>query len=589
MLLDRIHVADSYPSSFSEAVNVKFHRIIMQYLWNRGMKDAASIEHFLNKTAPYDTSPLLLKDARKAALKLWEAVDDHQPVLVFGDYDADGVTASALMTEFLKAVGANVNWFIPSRSDGYGMSTDSMKEALEAFPQTKLIVTVDNGIKSGQVVKILKQQGIDVIVTDHHLVGDDKIDFPSDADAVINPQQVDCPYPETMICGCAVAYKLAHAMILTADDTRHNLKAIIGGEHPELFHESFLDLVAIGTVADMMPLTAFENRGFVKRGIDLMTDGNRYGLDALFDLDSYISRDEITAETIGFSIAPQINAASRVDHPRWAMYLLQASSKSDAMPWALKVSELNTTRKKIQEDIARQVEEQLKSDEMLSIVSDMPVIIQKIDYCPHGIIGLVAGDLARRYSRPAIVMTRKDTDWVASARSINGFSITEALSQCSDLLLSHGGHAMSAGLKVSNDNLDAFIHRLTQLATPYIGTFGKKPVMADIEIGLHDIDDELYQIVSFLEPMAGQDCPLITFASRNITVVSCVAFSNRKHLKLNVTDGKGNGYTAIWWKMGHLMGEIPDTVDMIYRIGKETYGGKKGLRLVIESVTASEK
>lgn len=579
MILDRVYVAKAYPQYFLADQYSNLHRVVKQYLWNRELRDEKAIEHFLNYTVPHETSPLLLKDAYKAALRIWQAIDDKHPILIFGDYDADGVTATSLLTEFLKTLGASVNWFIPSRSDGYGMSDYTTTEALSMYTDTKLFITVDNGIKSGQVVNMLVEKGIDVIVTDHHIVGDNLADFPSSAYAVINPQQSDCQYPEKLICGCAVAYKLAHALMLTANEAHHHL------DLPDLYHEKFLDLVAIGTVADVMPLTAPENRYFVKRGIEIMKSGGRCGLDCMFDIDQYLSKEDLTAETIGFSIAPQINAASRVDHPRWAMYLLQADTKADALSWALKVAELNATRKQIQSDISKQVDKQLLADEDILDLTKTPVIMQKIDECPHGIIGLVAGDLSRRYSRPAIVFTRSSDDvWVASARSVTGFSVTDALEQCSDLLISHGGHEMSAGLKVANAHFDELKQCLTTIALPYIELFKATSLTADVEIGLHEIDDGLYNIVQFLDPMAGQSCPIVTFASLGVTVSSKVAFSHGKHLKLTVTDNKGNIYPAIWWKMGHLVKSIPDQVDIVYRLGKDTYGGKSSLRLMIESI-----
>lgn len=553
---------DVPPPEFVDKVGK--HPYIAQYLWVRGLTDENYFKSFLNRKPNFSTDPFLFKDMEVTVNRLWGAIRDRHNITVFGDYDADGVTATSILYLALKELGAKVSWFVPNRSDGYGASVESLKKVFDLY-HPDLIITVDNGIKSEESAQYCNERGVDFIVTDHHSVDyEDK--YPYSAFSVVNPSQNDCKFPDNKIAGCGVAYNVVYALALWGKKTGVFNSARHG--EPYAFAHQYLDLVAIGSIADMMPMTSLMTRWMVWEGIKLIRNQPRAGIIALCESGYGLDWTRVNAVDIAFSIAPQINASGRMDDPSHAVKMLISEDVYRARPYAEKISLLNKSRKDLQREVTDKVFENLSNQD--TSIKSMPVIIQKID-CPHGVVGLVAGDVSRKYNRPAIMMCEHTThDQVAltgSARSVEGMNIVQVLKGAHDYMIRYGGHAGAAGMTVASENYDKFKDAMFEAALREIAFDEiKSGIKPDIVVGLHQLNDVLFDIQELLEPLIGSDAPPVSYYTEQVTVLDYSVWGNN-HLKMRVTDGNGNIFKVNGWGKGEGLdpeNEFKKPIDIIY-------------------------
>jgi single-stranded-DNA-specific exonuclease len=545
------------------------HEMIRRYFKSLKINDHEYIESFLRRAINYDNNPFIMKDVERAIDRLYVAIVNYEPIVIFGDYDADGITSTALATSVLTHMGANVvRSHIPSRGEGYGITVEGVKGIVKQLGfSPSVVLTVDNGIKGLEVSKYCRDSGIDLIVTDHHLVEDN--DFPTFAYAIVNTQQTACKYPNVNLSGCGTVYKVLKAMHAKYFPTVHACDP-----------DNYLDFVAIGTVADVMSLLNLENRQIVWRGLEQMRTNPRPGLRSLFKSLS-MDNDNLTSEDIGFFVGPAINAASRVDDPSWAYNLLMSKTEAEADYYADKVVELNAIRKNLQ---AKAVAD---ANDILSWQSTafqaMPVVVVLLD-CPPGIVGLVAAELARQYHRPAMVVREDETGghYHGSARSVPGFNITHAFGKANQFVNKFGGHSMAAGFSTDKNQFNSLVQHLSDQVFSYFGPHYVPETQlqtVDYTCSLHDIYD-MYNIQQALEPF-GSGVPRPVYASRDLIVYGAKYMGGGQHAKFNVADAYGNSASVVAWRNNTLVDQIAalDTVDIAYTLHKGKFMGKEELRL----------
>lgn len=561
----RWEIAPTIPSSINEALH-EFSPLLRQLLFNRGIQDSLTAEAYIQGIASLSTDPFQLKDMEKAVEVLFQSIENSKKIAVYGDYDGDGVTASALLFEFFRDLGVDARIYIPNRFDeGYGLNLDAI-EAL-ASEGIQLMITVDCGIRSVREIARAKELGMQVVLTDHHQPGDE---IPV-ADAVINSKQLGDNYPYKSLAGVGLAYKLASAYLL-----RH--------PHRELRAEHWLDLVAIGTVTDISPLTD-ENRALVKTGLEYMRQVNRQGLFSLCQV-AGISLEKINTGNIGFGIGPRINAAGRMDTAKDAFHLLTATDLVTAATFAQKLEVQNRRRKELTEEIQkRSLEIALQSQ------PDAPFVFAAAPEFNEGVVGLAASRVAEALYRPAIIGHEDEEQIVASCRSIPEFNIVEALDQCRNLLVRHGGHSMAAGLTISTQNVSAFLEKFTEIASKELhGTQLVPKLVIDREIALERVRPDnipgILEDVSLLEP-TGSDNPEALFCSRNCQVRSAKTMSEGQHLKLFLRTGDRD-WEAVAFNQGYWMNQLPEKIDIVYNFEQNTWNGRQTLQLRVRDIKPSE-
>ena len=539
-----------------------FPPFLRQLLFNRGITTAEVARAYLGNNSPTSTDPFLMLGMREAVAVIEEALQARENIIIYGDYDTDGVTASSLLFEFFSQLGHEPRVYIPNRFDeGYGLNLDAVE--LLAADGTQLLITVDCGIRSLQEVQRAKELGMRVIVTDHHQPGDQ---LPQ-ADAVINPHQPADPYPYKELAGVGLAFKLAEAWLQTHPD-------------PAIDLNQWLDLVAIGTVVDVAPLTG-ENRSLVKRGLALMHQPRRQGLFSLAQVSS-INPAKFNAGHLGFAIGPRLNAAGRMESALDAFRLLTSQDVFEAGWLAQQLDSLNSSRKEITNQIFESV--------MLTIAEqdpDIPVLFSASPEYNAGVVGLAAGRLTEAYYKPAIIGSVEGGFIKASCRSIAEFDINHALDQCSDLLVRHGGHPLAAGLTVSVENAQAFHKRIIEIARESFKGIDLTPVLhIDYEIALEKLQPEhfpgILEAVEQLEP-TGASNPSALFCSRNCRVVRANAVGKGEHLKLVLRAGN-NQLDAIAFRQGSLLENLPDFVDIAYTFEINEFNGRSTMQLNVRDI-----
>jgi len=451
------------------------HPLVVQILYNRGLRSEEEVAAFLNGTVASD-NPFLMKGVDEAVTLIRQAITDRASIAIYGDYDVDGVTATAILVQTLRAQGANVRPYIPDRQEeGYGLNPDAIAGLAE--DGVRMLITVDCGIRSPQEVALARQLGMQIIVTDHHHIGDG---LPP-ANAVINPRRSDSRYPFIDFAGAGVAYKLAQALI------RVNDKSPLRTTATELFEEDLLDLVALGTVADMVPLLG-ENHVLVRQGLAQLNAARRPGLAALMQLIG-TKPGTLTSTTLGYTLGPRLNAAGRIDDPLVAFDLLMASDFSGAVSLAQKLEAINDQRRACTMQVQQKARalalgldgdaSEAEVDAFLdSEASPVPsLLFAASSEFPVGIIGLAAGRLVEEFSRPAVVVEMNGEFSKGSARSLPGFHITEALDCVRDLLVRHGGHEAAAGFTVRTEDLDVLRTRLVALAEEHLSDMRLTPTL----------------------------------------------------------------------------------------------------------------
>ncbi|MBZ0281205.1 MAG: single-stranded-DNA-specific exonuclease RecJ [Anaerolineae bacterium] len=542
------------------------HPVLAQTLYNRGFTEPDEARRFL-EAHNENTNPFLMKGVNLAVARIRQAIMNHEQIVVYGDFDADGVTSTALMVQTLTALNALVKPYIPHRVDeGYGLNSQALVKLAQAG--AKLIITVDCGIRSVEDVEAGKTAGLDIIITDHHSIGPE---IPN-AYAVINPKQEDCKYPEDMLAGVGVAYKLADALLRAAKQDR---------PAPRLEVEELLDLVAIGTVADLAPMNRIENRALVRHGLAVLSRANRPGIRALLEV-SGVKPAGITSMNIGFSLGPRINAAGRLESAMIAYNLLAANDYDEALKLAEQLQQLNNQR----QDLTRSAQEVVRGS-VESQKSDLPLIFASGHFQP-GIVGLVAGRLTEEYFRPTVIMEEGETESRASCRSIPQFDITRALDQCADLLVRHGGHAQAAGFTVLNQNIPALKQRLVQLATDRLAGQELLPTLEiDAETDIHHLSESLVTEMLLLEP-TGYHNPTPVLMSRNVRVLESRGVGKEsQHLKLKLARAGQPPLDAIGFGLGGWLENMPDRIDVAYQLEINEWNGHRNLQLNLQDIRSS--
>lgn len=542
--------------------------ILAQILFNRGFENADDAHRFLYEKDLND-DPYMMKDMDKAVKRISSAIKSKEPIVVYGDFDADGVTSTTLMVQVLKALGADVTPYIPDRvEEGYGLNTPALENLAEQGK--KLVITVDCGIRSVDDVIAGMEAGLDIIVTDHHSVGPE---IPP-ALAVINPQQKDCK-GNTKLAGVGVAFMLAQALLLHRRRTDRK-------NYPNIRLSDLLDLVAIGTVADIMELNAGLNRRLVTHGLNTINEMRRPGIRALAKVVS-LTPGKITAMDIGFGLGPRINAAGRLKSAMIAFNLLSAQTEDEAMQYAEELQKLNVLRQKLTREAQAAISDQIAD------LDDVSLIFAGDERFQPGIVGLVAGRLAEEYYRPSVVLEIGEEQSRASCRSIPEFNITHALDECADLLVRHGGHAMAAGFTVDNANIDRLKKELQQRAKDALeGRDLVRTLHLDAEINVNDLNEALVHELMILEPTGHENRPA-AFISRNVRIVECrTVGADDKHLKLKIARTGQEPLDSIGFGLGEWAKQMPQIIDVAYHLEMNEWRGRQSLQMRLLDIRPAE-
>ena len=514
----------------------KENALLAGILTARGITDPAEALTLL--AGEEDLSdPFLLTDMQKACECIWQAIDNGETIVVFGDYDVDGVTATALLYQHLKGMGATVKCMLPSREgDGYGLSRNAIQSIHDKGYQ--LIVTVDNGISAVEEAEFAAELGIDLIITDHHLPPET---LPK-AVAVVDPRRLDDTSPFKGLCGAGVAFKLC---------------AALDGCPPEEMLDYCGDLAAVGTVADVMPLTG-ENRTLVKSGLRQLQNTDRPGLEALLEEVGLAGRP-ITAENISYAIAPRINAAGRMDSAVTALQLVLCEDPDRAEELAHKLNEINVKRQETELEIFKAA--QVLLEQQPERLEDRVMLLWGRDWHP-GVIGIVASRLVERTGRPVIVVTVDEHgECKGSGRSVPGFNLHACIGSCADLLIRYGGHAMAAGLSVREENLPELRRRLNEWAARECPVLHTAPLECDLPIHLDRVTVDSVRRIDTLAPF-GAENPTPVFLLQSAVVDGVYPVSEGRHSRLRLRQGNASVY-AVWFGMPseqlpYTMGDVVD-------------------------------
>lgn len=544
------------------AKKLNISEVIAQILINRGLRDEKMAAEFLYGDIENLYDPYLLKDMERAVQRIKCAIKNNEKIIVYGDYDVDGITATALVVRVLKRLGASVDYYIPDRqSEGYGLNQPAIENLYKAG--IKLLITVDCGISA--VAEVTSAQNkVDIIITDHHQPPGV---LPA-AYAVINPKRNDCSYPDKNLAGVGVAFKLCQALWHVSQN---------GGD---VF--DYLDFVAIGSIADIVPLLG-ENRILVKRGLELLNKTKNPGLQALFRI---CNIEKIDAGKVGFVIAPRLNAAGRIGQGTAGVELLLAEDVEYAVKLAGFLEEQNVRRQAVEKDILMAAETLLEEYDL----RHNKVIVLSGANWHSGVIGIVASRLLDKYYRPVIVISENDGVGKGSCRSIPNFDIYSALSQCEDILLKFGGHKMAAGLSINVDKISALRERLNNIASESLKDEDYIPVLnIDAMLSLHEIDNAFLEQLACLAPH-GMGNPKPLFASASIIPENIKTLGkDRRHLKL-IARQQHARQTVISWEMGHMAEYLSNhRIDVAFVPEFNEWQGRRTIQLCAHDIKLSSK
>lgn len=538
--------------------SLKIHPVLCKILVQRGIKTFDQAKDFFRPRLTDLHSPWLMKDMEKAVERIIAAINNNEKILVFGDYDVDGTTAVACMYQFLKKICSSLDFYIPHRyREGYGVSKAGIDFAKEnGFT---LIISLDCGIKSAELIGYAKEQGIDFIVCDHHLP--DEILPP--AVAILNPKQIDCHYPYKELCGCGVGFKLMSALA-----EKLNLPAEAALQ--------YLDLVATAIAADIVPMTG-ENRVMAFHGIEKVNQDPNYGIKALAKLSGL--EKELRITNLVFMIAPRVNAAGRMDDARKAVQMFVAESEEEALQYAELLHSDNTDRKEADKTITEEALDQINRNE------DWKNRKSTVVFQPHwhkGVVGIVASRLIEHYYRPTIVLTQSGEYAAGSARSVPGFNLYEAIHACKEHLLGYGGHFAAAGMTLEAGQVDAFREKFEQVVSSTITPEQLIPeIVIDAEIALQDIRQPFYDIISQMEPYGPENLRPVFIAKKvidtgrsKVVKEQHIRFSVQQH---NVTvTGIGFGMAEKF----HLL-QQKQPIDIVFTIDINEWNGNTSLQIKV--------
>jgi single-stranded-DNA-specific exonuclease len=561
------------PKSAAKISNeLQINPLLALVLTTRGYDTPGAIRSFLHPRLASIKDPFLLKDMDKAVARLVQAIHNNEKMCVFGDYDVDGITATVLMIRFLQRQGREPDYYIPNRiSEGYGLNMDAIKRI--ARKGTKVLITVDNGISSFKEVALANSLGIDVIITDHHQA---ETDLPP-AVAIVNPNRKDFPYTHTPLSGVGVAFKFIHAAFKALE---------VDPDSAKEFLYSMMDLVALGTVADIVPLTG-ENRTLVKYGLKKMETTDKVGLSTLLQLNCPPDK-ALTPETISYTLAPRINAAGRADQASLCMDLLLTHDHIKAIEIARRLNRLNEERRKLEADILESCLHYIK-DKME--IDKQNVLIVHGEGWHFGVVGIVASRLLERYHKPSIVLTVEQKIARGSGRSIPGFDIFQALTACNEYLIEYGGHKGAVGLSLQTKDIDKFRDAMNEYAADRLNREENAPrLVIDAEVEPEDLTLENVSCLSALEPLGSGNPPPI-FCIRDVGLLELPKVVGRDHLKLLLCKD-GLSLPAIGFSMSESYPEIHDLArkfDLAFTPYINQWRGYKNVEAEIKDIRFKEE
>jgi len=551
------------------SAETKLCEAVTTILFNRGITTYEQSLAYLGYKRTYH-DPMLLHDMDLAVERFKKAIESNEKVVIFGDYDADGVTSTALMYKYFRPFLSNLEYYIPCRNaEGYGLN----EKAIRAFAEQgiTLIVTVDTGIRAHVEVALARELDIDVIITDHHQCDET---LPQ-ALAVVNPERNDCAYPFKHLAGVGVAFALVCAYQMSLDSDSCHIKVT------ENLLEQYGDLVALGTIADVVPVIGI-NRDWIRRGLEIMTKSNNLGISALMEAAS--AKGEATSMTVAYTLAPRINAAGRMESAEAAMQLLLSETPFSAAKSAAYLCDLNSKRQLEEHRITMQASRMHEENR----ADNTTVVFVANEAWNAGTIGIVASKLSEKYGLPAVVMSIKDGEVKGSARSVTGLNIVDALAHCSGLLLKYGGHEQAAGFSLLEQNLPDFYEKLNS----YI--LEKSICAAEVELEVDYILSPTGTIMNIaaqvaqLEPF-GNSNPQPLFLSRNLQVIEVIPLSGGKHTKLNLLCGKASVAALYFGVNPASLGLLPnDKIDIVHTLEINEFANRKNLQLLIRDLKPSK-
>ncbi len=539
-------------------VNISgFSPLISQLLYNRGLTQPSQVELFIAADKRLSGDPLLLPDTHQAVARIYQALLSGEKIAIYGDFDVDGITGTALLTKGLTALGGETIPYIPHRlREGHGLNTTALDELQRQG--ISLVITVDCGITGLAPAKKAKQKGLDLIITGHHA----PLDELPPAIAVINPKRADSDYPLSELAGVGVAFKL--------------LEALYQGMGKEELLDEMLDLVALGTVADMVPLLG-ENRYLVTQGLKLLNTVPRPGIREMTTL-TRLNPGSLSSESISWVLGPRLNAAGRLEHAMTGYKLLITDSPDEAKELAVWLEEKNAERQRLTTRALAKAREQILALPQKGVA---PLLIASDKDYPAGILGLVAGKLADEFYRPSIVIRIGEQFSTASCRSIPEFNIILAISECRSFLSHFGGHSQAAGFTLPTKNLPRLSERLSELAATQLAGLELCPRLdIDAQVTLSTLSGNTFQTIQKLAPF-GKGNPLPTFLSRQVKVADCRLMGNNgAHLRLKL-EQDNIGWDAVAFGLGNRLSEVHSAIDIVYNLELDQWRGQERLRLNI--------
>jgi single-stranded-DNA-specific exonuclease len=549
--------------------------IVASLLIARGYTDEQSARKFLRPSPDQLHDPSLMLGMTEAVARVLRAVDAGEKILIYGDYDVDGTTGTVVLRRALNLLGATTGFHVPHRfTEGYGIQQAALEKAVaEGYT---LVISVDCGIRAHEPLHWARDNGLDVIVTDHHLP--DEGEGAPPAFCVLNPNQHGCDYPDKNLAGVGVAFKLAHALFRAR------------GRESQI--SGFLKMVAIGTVADVAQLVG-ENRTIVALGLKDLPSATNPGLRALMEVAGLTGGSGMTAYDLGFRIGPRINAAGRMDAARAVVELFEATDPKEATRLALHLDARNRERQSVQQEIVKRAIEELESSAATTIQTHVAVISG--DDWHRGVIGIAASKIAERINRPCVVISLEGDDGHGSARSIEAYHLLNGLTACADLFVKFGGHSHAAGLSIKRECIAELRRRLNEHAAALLTEQDLVPALKiDMELPAESVTLSLAEELQALEPFgAGNPRPL--FLTRDLRILSEPRIMKEKHLKLRVAGTQNRPLEAVWWSgVEELAGRTLSTgqrIELAYTIEPNTWKGETRLQLIVKdmrTVTSDE-
>lgn len=544
-------------AAFAQTYGVPFFLAMLMNI--RGLDDAAHLREFLGEGEPL-SDPFLLKDMDKAAARITRAVDNMEKIAVYGDYDADGVTSTAMLYSYLETRGADVIFYIPQREgEGYGMNMGAVEYLKEQG--VSLIVTVDNGISSVQEVARANELGIDVVVTDHHRPQE----ILPDAVAVVDAYRPDDTSPYKHFSGVGIAFKLLMALEDGAGDVEDLL-------------EAYSDLAAIGTIGDIVPLTG-ENRTLIRAGLERLSQSDRPGVQALLE-NAGIAGKALTSTNVAFTLVPRINATGRMGAPERAVRLLISGYEEEAEVLSEEICADNEERRRVEAEIA---EAAFADIEAKGYMKDRVVVVDGENW-HHGVIGIVASRVTERCGKPCMIISRGETEAKGSGRSIEGFSLFEAICACGDLLIKFGGHPMAAGITLKPENIEAFRKRINRYAAEHFPQMPTQTVTLDCKLNPAALSVSMAQSLTQLEPF-GNGNPQPVFGLFNMELSNVTPVGGGGHLRLTL-EKNGAVITAMRFntKPEELSYHIGDKIDLAVQLEAREFRGQPSLTVIVRDM-----